>query len=92
MHGSRASSVQASGPDLVLQFPMHWGLGYIVNADKALYGPNPNSFGHTGYGGSFGFADPDARLSMGYAMNRMAATLAGEPRGAKLVQAVYECL
>jgi CubicO group peptidase (beta-lactamase class C family) len=89
---ARASAVQASGPDLVLQFPMHWGLGYIVNADKALYGPNPRSFGHTGYGGSFGFADPDARLSMGYAMNRMAATLAGEPRGTNLVNAVYECL
>jgi CubicO group peptidase (beta-lactamase class C family) len=89
---ANASSVQTSGVDLVLQFPIHWGLGYIVNADKALYGPNPRSFGHTGYGGSFGFADPDARVSVGYAMNRMAATLAGEPRGTALVQAIYECL
>jgi CubicO group peptidase (beta-lactamase class C family) len=76
----------------VLQFPISWGLGYIVNADKEIYGPNPHSFGHTGYGGSFGFADPDARLSVGYAMNRMAATLAGEPRGAALVEAVYAAL
>ncbi len=89
---ANASGVQTSGVDLVLQFPITWGLGYIVNADKALYGPNPRSFGHTGYGGSFGFADPDAHVSVGYAMNRMAATLAGEPRGAALVQAVYECL
>jgi CubicO group peptidase (beta-lactamase class C family) len=87
-----ASSVQTSGVDLVLQFPISWGLGYIVNADKELYGPNPHSFGHTGYGGSFGFADPDARISVGYAMNRMAATLAGEPRGAALVEAVYSAL
>ncbi|HSK02328.1 MAG TPA: serine hydrolase, partial [Kofleriaceae bacterium] len=63
-----------------------------VNADRALYGPNPRSYGHTGYGGSFGFADPDARLAVGYAMNRMAATLAGEPRGAALVEAVYASL
>jgi len=89
---ANASRVETSGVDMVLQFPIHWGLGYIVNADKALYGPNPHSFGHTGYGGSFGFADPDARVSVGYAMNRMAATLAGEPRGTALVQAVYECL
>jgi CubicO group peptidase (beta-lactamase class C family) len=89
---ARASTVQSSGVDLVLQFPIHWGLGYIVNAGKEIYGPNPHSFGHTGYGGSFGFADPDARVSVGYAMNRMAATLAGEPRGAALVQAIYECL
>jgi CubicO group peptidase (beta-lactamase class C family) len=89
---ANASSIETSGVDLVLQFPIHWGLGYIVNADKALYGPNPHSFGHTGFGGSFGFADPDARVSVGYAMNRMAATLAGEPRGTALVETIYECL
>ena len=88
----RASSVVASGPDLVLQIPMHWGLGYAVNASKAFYGPNPRSYGHTGYGGSFGFADPDARLAVGYAMTRMAATLVGEPRGAALIEAVYASL
>jgi CubicO group peptidase (beta-lactamase class C family) len=89
---ANASRVETSGVDRVLQFPIHWGLGYIVNADKALYGPNPHSFGHTGYGGSFGFADPDARVSVGYAMNRMAATLAGEPRGTALLEAVYASL
>ena len=88
----RASMVAASGPDLVLQMAMDWGLGYVVNAAKSIYGPNPRSYGHTGYGGSFGFADPDARLAVGYAMNRMAATLAGEPRGAALIAAVYDSL
>jgi CubicO group peptidase (beta-lactamase class C family) len=89
---ARAATVHASGPDKVLLLPMHWGLGYVVNADRALYGPNAGSYGHTGYGGSFGFADPDGKLGMGYAMNRMAATLAGEPRGAALVAAAYACL
>jgi CubicO group peptidase (beta-lactamase class C family) len=88
----RASTVAASGPDLVLQMPMHWGLGYAINASKALYGPNPRSYGHTGYGGSFGFADPEARLAVGYAMNRMAGTLVGEPRGAALIAAAYASL
>jgi len=88
----RAATVVASGPDLVLQIPMDWGLGYVVNAAKSIYGPNPHSYGHTGYGGSFGFADPDARLAVGYAMNRMAATLVGEPRGTALIEAVYESL
>ena len=88
----RAATVHASGVDRVLRFPIHWGLGYVVNADKVIYGPNPQSYGHTGYGGSFGFADPTARLSMGYAMNRMAATLAGEPRGANLIAALYASL
>jgi len=88
----RASTVAASGPDRILQIPMHWGLGYVVNAAKTIYGPNPRSYGHTGFGGSFGFADPDARVAVGYAMNRMAATLVGEPRGAALIRAVYEAL
>jgi len=88
----RASTVVASGPDLVLRIPMHWGLGYVVNAAKSIYGPNPRSYGHTGYGGSFGFADPDARVAVGYAMNRMAATLVGEPRGTALIAAVYDSL
>ena len=76
----------------MLQIPVHWGLGYLINADLGIYGPNPRSYGHAGYGGSFGFADPDARVSVGYAMNRMAATLTGDPRGAAIVRAVYECL
>jgi CubicO group peptidase (beta-lactamase class C family) len=88
----RAATAQASGVDLVLQFPIHWGLGFAVNADETLYGPNPRAFGHSGFGGSFGFADPDAGVAVGYAMNRMGASLVGEPRGAALIAAVYDCL
>jgi CubicO group peptidase (beta-lactamase class C family) len=88
----RASALAASGPDLVIRFPMFWGLGFMRNDFKVLYGPNPDSYGHTGFGGSFGFADPGARVAVGYAMNRMAATLAGEVRGASLVAATYACL
>jgi CubicO group peptidase (beta-lactamase class C family) len=88
----RASALAASGPDLVIRFPMFWGLGFMRNDFKVLYGPNPDSYGHTGFGGSFAFADPGARTAVGYAMNRMAATLAGEVRGASLVAATYACL
>lgn len=30
------------------------------------YGPNPRAFGHDGYGGSFGSADPEAKVALGY--------------------------
>lgn len=30
------------------------------------YGPNPRAFGHDGYGGSFGAADPEAKVALGY--------------------------
>ncbi len=34
-------------------------------------GPNPHSFGHFGTGGAVGFADPDAGVAFGYAMNHV---------------------
>jgi CubicO group peptidase (beta-lactamase class C family) len=87
----RASQVQVAGRDAVLRVPIQWGLGFIVNGRPGIYGPNPRAIGHSGYGGSFGFADPDARLAVGYAMNRMGANLAGDERAGRLIQALYTC-
>ena len=88
----RAAEVQVAGADAVLRVPVQWGLGFIVNGRPGIYGPNPQTIGHSGYGGSFGFADRAARLAMGYAMNRMGANLAGDVRAGRLVEAVYACL
>jgi CubicO group peptidase (beta-lactamase class C family) len=54
------------------------------------YGPNPESFGHHGWGGSFGFADPGRGLGVAYAMNFMREPQgAADPRFAALIEAVY---
>ncbi|MCZ6508808.1 MAG: serine hydrolase [Acidobacteria bacterium] len=82
---------RVANDDLVLQFPIRWGAGYILN-DGVTYGPNRASFGHSGWGGSFACADPDARLGIGYAMNQMGANLQGDPRSLRLLEAVYECV
>ncbi|MCI0635037.1 MAG: beta-lactamase family protein, partial [Actinobacteria bacterium] len=89
---AEAAREHAAGPDAVLVFPMHWGAGFILNGARLIYGPNARSFGHSGYGGSFGFADPDARLGMGYAMNRMGSAVAGDTRTLDLIRAVYASL
>ncbi|MBK6961505.1 MAG: hypothetical protein IPH23_10160 [Gammaproteobacteria bacterium] len=51
-----------------------------------------DAFGHSGWGGSFGFADTRARLGMGYAMNQMDTNIFGDPRGVRLIEAAYGCL
>jgi len=47
------------------------------------------AFGHSGIGGSIGFADPNARLSFGYAMSRHGSGAGLNERGQSLVDAAY---
>lgn len=74
--------------DQVIGVRMRWSRGFILNKAE-LYGPNPDAFGHSGWGGSFGFADTKARLGMGYAMNQMDTNIFGDPRGVRLIEAAY---
>ena len=67
---ARAIEQQVYGEDIVLQRPTRFGLGFQLTMPERPLGPNPRAFGHFGAGGSLGFADPDARVALGYAMNR----------------------
>jgi CubicO group peptidase (beta-lactamase class C family) len=77
--------------DLVLQVPMQWAAGFMLNG-LGIYGPNERTFAHAGWGGSFGAADPDAKLGLGYAMNQMYPNLMGDPRSIALIEATYASL
>lgn len=68
------------------------GLGLWLSGPHGSYGPNPSAFGHDGFGGSCGLADPEAEVSLGYAMNRMGPHIADDPRKKALVNAVYSAL
>jgi len=67
---ARAITEQVNGPDIVLERPTRYGLGFQLTMPERRLGPNPRAFGHFGAGGSLGFADPDARVAIGYAMNQ----------------------
>ena len=86
-----ATAEASSGEDFVLGRPSRFGLGFQLTQPERSLGPNHRSFGHFGAGGSLGFADPDARLSFGYAMNR-AGPRWQNPRNRALIDAVYESL
>ena len=85
------SAIACDRTDLMLGFNPQWGMGVIHNLIRA-YGANPRTYGHSGWGGSFGCADPDGRIAVGYTMNQMGSELVGDPRGAGLAAAVYEAL
>jgi len=82
---------QIRGFDLVLPFDLAWSAGILANSN-GFYGPNPNSFGHSGWGGSCAFADPDRNLSAAYVMNKQSNALMGDPRSLALIEALYRCV
>lgn len=85
------TKLQIEGHDEVLAMPARWGAGYILNVG-GLYGPNDEAFGHSGWGGSFGMADPKTGLGIAYVMNQMGPDLAGDARANAIIAAVYASL
>jgi len=85
------ASVRTRRVDLMLGFAPNWGAGVSGNA-AGLFGPKPNVFGHCGWGGSFGCADSEAAVSIGYVMNQMGETIVGDPRTTALCNAIYGCI
>lgn len=88
-HIERCYTEQSNGIDAVLSVPMRFGLGYRLTQPAAKYGPNPHTFGHTGAGGSLGFADPDAKVGFAYTMNQMGSAILLDPRVVALLDAIY---
>jgi CubicO group peptidase (beta-lactamase class C family) len=88
----RATAEQAFGKDAVIGFPMRWGLGFMLRHDAMPLGPHATTFGHAGAGGSIAFADPEARIGFGYVMNQMQGGTTSDPRGFRLIGALYRAL
>ncbi|MFI9566432.1 serine hydrolase domain-containing protein [Streptomyces rishiriensis] len=65
-----ATQEQASGPDQVMVVPSRFSSGYMLPTETNPMA-GPNSFGHTGRGGSLGFADPEHGIAFAYAMNHI---------------------
>ena len=85
---------QWGGRHLIIPMTANMALGYILNSPSFPSGPNPNSFGHAGFGGAFGFADRRARLGFGYTPNKMwiGEELNTGARCDRLVRIAYDCL
>lgn len=88
---AQAAQQRIAGEDLVLPFNLSWAAGLMRNTQGA-YGPEPQTLGHSGFGGSCVLADPVNQLSFAYTPNKMSPYLMGDPRSLKLIDAVYKCL
>ena len=100
LNGTRVMSEQAfdaltqsrvKGQDLVLPYVTEFAAGVMRN-NLGLYGPNPETLCHSGWGGSLALGDPDRKMSAAYVMNRQSNSLQADPRATRLVQALYGCL
>lgn len=79
--------------DLLLRARRAYALGFSRPVPDFWFGsPGGRSFGTPGLGGSFGFADPDARVGYCFAPNRLGIRLSDDPRETSVRAAVYACL
>jgi len=86
------TTVAVSGDDHVMKSPMQWShAGYSVGGGK-LFGKSSKAFGHTGWGGSMAFGDPENGISCAYTMNLLTGSMLGDQRALKLVETIYVTL
>lgn len=88
---AKASAEQSSGRDEVLQIQNRFALGFSLNSEEGNLGQE-GAFGHSGAGGSLGFADPKAEIGFGYVMNKMQLVATDDPRTLTLIAAVHQSL
>ena len=78
------------GPrDKVLRVDTVFSLGMSKPMPSAEFGSSDKAFGTPGFGGSFGFADPDTGVGFGYVMNRLGFHLYSDPRERAVRQALF---
>jgi CubicO group peptidase (beta-lactamase class C family) len=78
--------------DALLGIPSYFSLGFLRPGPDVLFGSSARALGAPGAGGSFAFADPDARLGYAYVMNKMDFYLLDDPREKPLRDAVYRAI
>jgi CubicO group peptidase (beta-lactamase class C family) len=89
----RIFEVQSDGVDLVLGFPVTFGLGYALGTDHDANGIGWGRICYWGgWGGSLVLNDLDNRVTVAYMMNRMQAGLLGNDTSLALVGELRELL
>ena len=82
---------RVAGEDRVLPGRVAFGAGVMRNP-SLIYGPNPETLCHSGWGGSGAFGDPATGLAGAYIMNKQGTHLLEDARRSRIIDALYGCL
>jgi CubicO group peptidase (beta-lactamase class C family) len=75
--------------DESLMLPIRWSQVGLVLRGGWLFGKNKESFGHNGWGGSLGFADPILGIGVAYTTNKINPTIITDKRIVNLLKEFY---
>jgi CubicO group peptidase (beta-lactamase class C family) len=76
--------------DNSLMMPIRWSNIGLILRGGWLFGKNKESFGHNGWGGSLGFADPVLGIGVAYTTNKINPTMTSDQRITNLLKKFYE--
>jgi CubicO group peptidase (beta-lactamase class C family) len=75
--------------DKVLRVDSEYALGFCKPLPHFVFGSSNQAFGTPGFGGSFGFADPETGIGFAYTMNRLGFHLLSDPRELRVRQVLF---
>jgi CubicO group peptidase (beta-lactamase class C family) len=76
--------------DQSLMLPIRWSKVGLILRGGWLFGKNKESFGHNGWGGSLGFADPTLGIGVAYTTNKINPTMGTDFRIINLLKEFYK--
>jgi len=76
--------------DKSLMMPIRWSKVGLILRGGWLFGKNKEAFGHNGWGGSVGFADPILGIGVAYTTNKINPTMASDKRVINLLKKFYQ--
>ncbi|WP_094766314.1 serine hydrolase domain-containing protein [Aquimarina agarivorans] len=89
----KMTTVASSRLDAMIGMPVDWAHGMVMNTlDLKLYGENKKAFGHSGWGGSFGCADRENQVAIGYVCNQMGPDTVGDARTPRIIKSIFDAI
>ena len=78
--------------DHSLNLPIKWSYSGFILRGGWMFGKNKEAFGHNGFGGSLGFADPIEGIGIAYMTRKINSSMKADTRAVGLIKKFYEVL